>query len=71
MRLESEVINLKTAIREDISSFGPFLHQVVNQMYDRFRSQIQNVNAQDRARFDAAIESEKKFLQKIVTKEAY
>jgi hypothetical protein len=71
MRLESEVINLKTAIREDISSFGPFLHQVVNQMYDRFRSQVQNVNAQDRARFEAAIESEKKFLQKIVTKEAY
>lgn len=71
MRLESEVINLKTAIREDISSFGPFLHQVVNRMYDRFRSQIQNVNAEDRARFDAAIESEKKFLQKLVTKEAY
>ena len=71
MKLEAEVINLKTAIREDISSFGPFLHQVVNQIYDQFRSKVQNVNAQDRARFESAIESEKKFLQKVVTKEAY
>ena len=70
-KLEAEVLELRTAVKDDISCFGPFLNSTINKIFDRFRQKIQEVGANDRMRFDAAIQSEKQMVQKIITKEAY
>lgn len=71
LRLEQDVMDLRTAVKDDISSFGPFLSTVVNEIWDKFRSKVQSVNEQQRMSFDASVESEKKYLQKVISKEAY
>jgi hypothetical protein len=70
-KLEAEVLELRTAVKDDISCFGPFLNDVVNRIFDRFRQKIQEVGSDERMKYDSAIESEKKMVQKIITKEAY
>ena len=55
-------------MKDDISCFGPFLNSTINKIFDRFRQKIQEVGANDRMRFDAAIQSENRWYKRSLRK---